>query len=78
LAALLLVARTPRVLDLVIVGNTLLMSLWLATRILGVPIGLEPWTQEAVGPLDSLCAVLAAIATLTGLVQLRRMRQLAA
>jgi hypothetical protein len=72
------VARSPRVLDLVIVGNTLLMSLWLATRILGVPIGLEPWTQEAVGPLDSLCAVLAAIATLTGLLQLRRMRQLAA
>ena len=74
LAALMLVGRSSHVLDWVIAGNALVMGLWLITRILGVPIGVEPWAQEAIGPLDSLCAFLAAIAALTGVLQLRRMR----
>jgi hypothetical protein len=43
---------------LVLAGNLALVALWAVTRTVGIPIGPEPWTAEAVGRADVLCVVL--------------------
>jgi len=45
-------------LRLVAAGNIALVALWATTRTVGIPIGPEPWTTEAVGRADVLCVVL--------------------
>jgi hypothetical protein len=37
------------------------IALWMATRTVGLPVGPEQWTAEAVGTADTLCAVLEAM-----------------
>jgi hypothetical protein len=38
------------------VGNAAMVGIWVLSRTIGVPIGPEPWTPEAVGLLDLACA----------------------
>jgi hypothetical protein len=45
-------------LRLVVAANIALVALWATTRTVGIPIGPEPWTTEAVGRADVLCVVL--------------------
>jgi hypothetical protein len=49
--------RAP-LLRLAVAGNIALVVLWAATRTVGLPIGPEPWTAEAVGRADVLSVVL--------------------
>ena len=41
--------------------NAGVIVLWVLTRTVGLPVGPEPWTAEAVGTADTLCAVLEAV-----------------
>ncbi len=41
-----------------VVGNGLIVALWLLTRTAGLPVGPQPWQAETVGALDLLATVL--------------------
>lgn len=41
-----------------IAGNAAIVALWAASRTVGVPLGPEPWTPEAVGTADLVSTVL--------------------
>jgi hypothetical protein len=54
------------------VGNAALILLWLITRIIGLPVGPEPWTRESFGMLDVVAAIFEAGLVATVLLTLRR------
>jgi len=43
--------------SLAIWGNVAIALVWLLSRIVGLPIGPEPWHREALGAADVLCTV---------------------
>jgi len=61
-----------------VVGNGLIVALWLLTRTAGLPVGPQPWQAETVGALDLLATVLelalvaGALLLLTGSARARR------
>lgn len=57
-----------------VVGNLALISLWLVTRTVGLPIGPDAGGAEAFGPLDSLASGCEAVVVLGGLKALLRRR----
>jgi hypothetical protein len=55
-AAAVLVRPTRRVVVLGLAGNVAVLALWLLTRTVGIPLGPEAGTVEAVGGLDLLAS----------------------
>lgn len=53
-----LLAPSRRFLMAGLIGNAVVVALWGLSRTVGVPIGPEPWTPEAVGGADLVCTVL--------------------
>jgi hypothetical protein len=39
-----------------VVGNLLVVALWIVSRTSGLPIGPHPWRPEALGALDAVCS----------------------
>jgi len=55
-------------------GNAAVVAIWVLSRTVGVPVGPEPWTPEAVGFLDLACAAyeIATLVACLGLVSVAR------
>ena len=62
---------------LVAIVNAGVIALWVATRTVGLPVGPEPWTSEAVGRADTLCTVLEAMVVVLLLTTSRVPREVA-
>jgi hypothetical protein len=54
------VRRDARLAGLAVVVNAGAIVVWVLSRTAGLPIGPEPWTPEAIGPLDTVATALEA------------------
>jgi hypothetical protein len=54
--------------------NAAVIGLWLVSRTIGLPVGPEPWTREAVGTADIVCSALEAVVVVLLVLALRRPR----
>jgi hypothetical protein len=52
--------------------NAAVIGLWLVSRTIGLPVGPEPWTAEAVGAADLLCTALEAVVIVLVVLIVRR------
>jgi hypothetical protein len=57
-----------------LVGLAAVIGLWLASRTIGLPVGPEPWTPEAVGTADIVCTALEAVVVALLVLAARRPR----
>jgi hypothetical protein len=55
-----------------LIGNAGVIAVWTASRTVGVPVGPEPWTAEAVGTADLLATTLQIVIVIGCAVLLRR------
>lgn len=65
----------PRTLSLIVALSLATVALWGVSRTIGLPVGPEPWTAEAVGPLDlsaTLLEIVTAVALTIEMVGRRR------
>jgi FtsP/CotA-like multicopper oxidase with cupredoxin domain len=74
-APLLLVRPSNRLAVVVAVGSCALVGLWLVSRTVGLPVGVEPWRPEEVGIPDVVCVLLeSAGAAVAGVLAIRGRR----
>jgi len=72
LAAAILVVPSRRLFAIAAVGTGTVMSIWLVSRIVGMPIGPTPWSPEPVGFTDVVTTLLEGIAVIQFLRLFRR------
>lgn len=68
LAAIILVAPSPRSLAAAIAGNLGLVVLWAISRWTGLPVGPSPWHPETIGLADSICVAMESLAAAFAMV----------
>lgn len=54
------------------IGNAIVISLWLITRVTGLPVGPEPWTPESFSVLDVAASIFEMLLVISAVVMLRR------